>query len=160
MGNEGALAKLRKVLDSGQNSTVVLSHEGVTNQLNRMSHETTADFQAVTRDWELVVYLVTRKPETWLASYWKQCVINPPVDERYATTLDQAGLRRIPSVRLMTDREAVSAGLNEVLPSASIHVCDYESANIWADLCRILGVNASSLAPPQFRESLRTQLAC
>ena len=83
-GNEGALETLRKVLDTREDSTVCLSHEGVTNQLNRMSHETTADFQAVTRDWEVVVYLVTRKPETWLASYWKQCVINPPVDERYA----------------------------------------------------------------------------
>ncbi|MBT8155121.1 hypothetical protein KMP13_14820 [Epibacterium ulvae] len=56
---------------------ILLSHEGLTNYLYDFQSATLEAFRARTETFETTIVLLTRHPEDWLRSYYRQAVLNP-----------------------------------------------------------------------------------
>ena len=94
---------LSRILHNAPSPAALVSHEGLSNQIDRISKESLDKFRHKTRDVRKTVILVTRNGEAWSSSFYKQCVLG----DRQASepwrgtsmTLDQ--FRQLDHIQLM-----------------------------------------------------------
>ena len=157
LGDDSSLARLESELKLGSSQNLILlSHEGVTNQLYRISRSESDRFRKLTRSMNISIFLCLRKPDTWLRSYWGQCLINPPTDHRYASNHSPDELAKLPSVKILLDKEALIERLSFMINPLCIRTSLWEDEKIFSDLCLMLGINPKSLImqPMQKNRSL------
>lgn len=149
-------AHLKRILDASEGKTVALSTEGLTNQFWDFSQGQLAKFRDVLAGWDTKVFVVSRQPQAWLKSYYKQCVINPWVqDYPYATKLELDDFIRLDRVRFLCDLPNQSDLLGASFGGEVVRA-SYESD--WLrDWCLLLGWQADDAAVPTSNESLNDE---
>jgi hypothetical protein len=125
----GAPVSLPALLEDAEVSTVLLSTEGFTNHLHDFPAAALAEFRDVTRGLEVDALLVTRAAAGWLASYYKQCVINPRngASALYGTGLSLDDFARQPRVRQLLDVDALHTEVAEAYGAVRVHRLAYEN---------------------------------
>lgn len=100
----GRFPSVKALLSETGVHTFAFSVEGLSNQFWDFSQGQMALFRAAFGEASLDIFVVTREEREWYRSYYKQCVINPPVDGYpYATTLDFETFCEIPRVRFLAE---------------------------------------------------------
>lgn len=111
---------------------VVLSSEGLSNHFDDIPdaghtvlRELGAEFDHRT------IYLATRDPQAWTLSYYKQCLINPPMPTMpaYATTARYDEFTCLPRVRRLADAETLLEDMQRATGFDVVRI-DYDAAGI------------------------------
>ena len=124
----GSLADTSKIIEEPiSRANLLLSAEGLTNHLYDFSEAALADFRALTRRFETRVFVVLRKPASWICSYYKQALINPPLTRYdYATPLDLPSFAALPRIKRLTNTSQLLADVARLYGAASITTAQYE----------------------------------
>lgn len=122
------LERLASLLEASQTGTLVLSTEGLTNHLYDFRPAALKAFRELTEHYDLNVFLVVREPNTWLKSYYKQAVINPPSipDFHWATDLRLEEFSTLPRIQRLMDHEALQEDVHIAFGASKVIVARYE----------------------------------
>jgi len=136
--------------------TVVLSNEGLSNHVDDFRPELLAEFRALSQARSITVLAVTRERDTWLRSYYNQCVLNPPngASELWGTSLRFDEYVHQPRVLRLLDHRALLDTMTRAYGAARTIWLRYES-NWFEAILEELGVpSLGSLPPRRTNESL------
>jgi len=152
-----------------QNTTTILSSEGLLNHLYEYPAE---NLQAAARYFSqhnTVGLIVRRSPEGWILSYYCQCVLNPPsrYADRYATALPFEQFTKLESVCRLADHEAIVGDACHAYGASKIVELDL-SENLLADIHDALGIpvpegmkwSSVNASPPQHVVEMARQINC
>ena len=121
------LEKLRRILAENQWDVILLSTEGLTNHLYDFDPNALQTFRDLTVGYEVTIFLVAREEGSWLRSYYKQLVVNPPITEyNYATPLHYPAFCQLPRVRRLTDIPTLRTDLEAAFGAKEIVMAQYE----------------------------------
>ncbi len=149
--------RLRAILRAGEGRTIALSTEGLANQFWDVSEGQLAQFRSVLTGFEVKVFVVTREREAWLKSYYKQCVINPPVPGYpYATKLALPDFSQVERVRFLHGLPHQTRLLSAAFGAEEVMCANYEGS--WfADWCELVGWPEPDAQLPTKNESVSDQ---
>lgn len=77
---QGDLSAIAPHLAALKGPVAFLSTEGLTNHLYDFSPDALAEFRSLLSDWSVTLLLATREPAAWVKAYWKQVILNVPID--------------------------------------------------------------------------------
>ena len=98
----GDLARTAEAFAEGDEDSLVLSTEGLTNHLYDFRPSGLERFRQMLTGFDVTVFMVHRVPGHWIKSYHKQCAINPrSAAYNYGSGLELAEFRRLPRIRKM-----------------------------------------------------------
>lgn len=139
---------------------LLLSTEGLTNHLYDFPAESLARFRALTAGRKIKAFMVVRDRHSWLKSYHKQLVLNPPNPcFGYATPFSLDEFSRLPRVqRLLDHRQLVAdvmARLNVAVVTAPAFEQDWFGAfRDWLGLDADAGWQAPSHEHPSCADEI------
>ncbi|NHK26362.1 hypothetical protein FF098_000405 [Parvularcula flava] len=125
--HNATVERTAKALEESSDGTLVLSTEGLTNHLYDFRPAALEMFRELTKDHDMTVFLVRRKPEDWLRSYHKQCETNQKSDQYcYGQGLTLEEFSRQPRIARFLDSEALRADCVAAFGGAGLVMADYE----------------------------------
>lgn len=150
----GSFTRTSQALAEGKQSTILLSAEGLSNNLYQFSEEALAGFRELTKDYRLQIVLVLRDPEPWINSMWKEGVLAHP---GYAGSLEDYAKEE--RVCQLLDYDTLAADLKSFFCADQIDLIRLEDD--WkSGLMSVLGIEElqNEIHPNQQNVSLSKNL--
>lgn len=141
--------------------SLLLSTEGLSNHLYDFPEANLARFRHVVQSagYLVSVFIVSRDPQAWIRSYYKQAIINPPSRKfEYGGSKTLQEFSRSVRVKMLTDYSVLKRDLGKAFGG---EVFMSEHGGDWfADFISVLGVAGfeSSIRPPRVHESVSDDL--
>lgn len=153
-----ALPRLEALLDTARDETTLLiSHEGLSNHFYDFPPRSLERFRELTRDWEVTVAVFTRAPETWLPSYYRQCVLNPTnaASDLWGTSRPLEALRDHPRILRLLDQDQILADMTAGFGATRLLRFEHETPAAFHDFLGNLDLGALAALPlPVTNQSL------
>ena len=125
-----------------------LSHEGLSNHFYDFSDVALKNFRHFLLCVPLHIFMVVRDAESWVKSYYKQALINPPIAAyNYATELRLNDFRRLPRTQSLLHVEHLEENIRKAYGADNVVVTRYESGWL-SNLLNILNVEISAEFSP------------
>ncbi|QBX34572.1 hypothetical protein E4191_07505 [Paracoccus liaowanqingii] len=109
---QGDLSRLEdeiQLFQAGNAHTLILSCEGVMVNRSLLAAQTWHAFRTILSDFDITLFMVRRDPERWLASLWKQRIINPVARGKILDVPDFEEFKNDKAVRQMIDLPTMSS---------------------------------------------------
>lgn len=143
---QGKMDRFLETLQGTPAPRICLSTEGLTNHLYDFPEQSLGDFRAATSAYRVRLFVVLREPEAWIHSYYKQALINPPIQQyAYATSLDQTSFALLPRVKRLTDTRQLLDDAQRTFGAHSVTTADYES-DWFGSFLSFLGLKAGEFS--------------
>lgn len=139
-----------------QSETILYSEEGVTNHLYDFNEKALASFRSVTADVDTQLIYVSRKPESWLRSYYRQCVIVPNngASELWGTSLTLEEIRTQPRIIALMNLEQLRADIRLKLGIEKITEINFEDPDWFRKILREIDAEELHSELPHINETL------
>ena len=137
------LTRIAAMLDyNGDAGTLLVSHEGLANHFDDFPADALARFRALTANRDVTVVAFTRAAETWLASYYRQCVLNPAnnASDLWGTDKPLSELRHHRRIRRLMDHDRLLANLQEGFGAVQLVRFAHEDQTAFPRLLAHLGL--------------------
>lgn len=123
----GLFNKLQACLSNTNCQKILFSVEGISNQFFTFTEEQLLRFREVLNDYDVTLLLVRRDYDSWIKSYYKQCVVNPLVTGfPYATTLDMEEFKKLQCIQMLNSLPNEPEILKKAFGAKKIVIADYE----------------------------------
>jgi len=122
-------------------SNILLSAEGLTNHLYDFPQKNLDNAHTYFSNRKTVGFVIYRPRESWIKSYYTQCILNPPskVAQQFATALTLADFSLLPKVSALADYKQVSLDLKKYFGLSRL--VEFElSANLLKEIESKLGI--------------------
>lgn len=118
---------LKHIIEKNDSKKMLLSTEGLTNNFYHFTYNQLESFRRAIAGFNINLIVVRRELEAWYASYYKQSVINPPVNRfPYATTLSLEEFKKLDHVIKLGALPNNKRVLKEAFGASRILVADFE----------------------------------
>lgn len=105
----------------------ILSTEGLTNHLYDFPDSSLNNFRKLFSPYHIDIFIVFRNTEKWIKSYYKQCVINPPMAHfNYATPLPLREFSKLERIQKLTMRHSVKTDVVNFFGAQNVVSADYD----------------------------------
>ena len=153
----GDLPLLGRYIAKTATPALLLSSEGLSNHFHDFPPSALERFRDLTAELEVVVILVTRAPEGWLRSYYKQCVVNPNngASDLWGTAQPLEAVRGHVRIRRLMDQAALAESLRQGYGTARLLTPRYGDRGWFETLLAEIGLGALADRPlPRMNRSL------
>lgn len=135
----GNFEELENILNQTPYENIALSTEALSNQFLDFQDFQLEKFRNVMSGYKITIFMVGRQHDSWLKSYYHQCVINPPVHMYpYATHLTYKDFSLLDRVKFLVNLPKQKNILAKAFGSQDIIIADYEK-NWFGKWLEILG---------------------
>lgn len=142
-------ARLRRFLAEGRCDTMLLSSEGLSNNLTQFPEEGLRQFRAEVSGIEVICIVTVRPAAEWLRSIYRQSVLNRTNARMGNGTAEPIEVfAERPRIRMMLDRENLPGHAARAFGAVRCDVIAYGDG-AFSRFCSILGVSAASIPGPE-----------
>lgn len=146
---------------------VIFSIEDLTGHATQIRPEAAAAFREAAGQARLEILVVTREPQAWLASMYRQSIMNPrleradisPLEATYATDRRFADFAADPALRRICDPESIARLYEGLFPEAELQFLPYDR-EVVDRILHLLGVEGMLDTPAEARSNLSPEDAC
>lgn len=144
---------LENIISKCDRETLLLSNEGLTTHLYDFNLLSFENFRNLTKDIKKSVFMVTRDKQSWLKSFYKQCVLSPPINEYYGTSLEYPEFCLLKRIKELIDFEHLKEKVAEYYGANKLKVIRYEE-NWFTSFGEILELNEIYNKPQLTKENI------
>ena len=135
---------LRKILNESPAETVIISHEGLSNQIDCLSPKSFRSFRKITKGIDKQIILMIRNKDNWINSFYKQCVLNHKANKFpiNGTSLTISQFSELEHVKLLLDTEKLGSLLKREYGAKSMLVGSLDDPIWFESLLKNIGLEA------------------
>ncbi len=137
--------RIAQLLDEAEAETILLSNEGLSNHFYDFDVRALERFRATTSRVETILLFATRSPERWLASYYKQCVLNPKngASDHWGTDQTLEEIRTHPRIRALMNHDQLLSDMMSSYGAREVWRIDFDDPGWFPELLARLGIDGS-----------------
>ncbi len=137
------------MLEMSDAPAVFMSHEGLTNHLYDFPEPARAGFRNLTSAFDTTVVLITREKDSWLRSYYRQCVLNPAngASDLWATSRTLREIRDHPRIAALLNHCQLERDLKHGLGGKNVLRFSYEDPDWFPNLLNYIGAGVLAHHP-------------
>jgi hypothetical protein len=137
---------LSHIVRQSPTPSAILSHEGLSNQIDLISDAHFEAFRAQTSDVQKTVILVTRDGNAWSSSFYKHCILGnqTPKEPWRGTNMSLEEFRDIDHIKLMMDSDRLIPLLKKQYGATDVIHVRFEDKDWFTNTLEQIGLGALS----------------